>query len=80
MTISDQSTGKSLTQRWYWPFVGLLTPSPRVVLTVWGGRKPSETKMAMPFIARRMKISHAGLDDKSIDRITLPSRCYSSKE
>ncbi len=36
--------------------------------------------VAMSFIARWMKISHAGRDNKFVDRINLISLCYSFQE
>ncbi len=45
-----------------------------------GDRKFSEMMAAMSFIARWMKISDAGRDNKFVDRISLTSLCYSFQE
>jgi hypothetical protein len=81
MTISDQSTRKILDAAMALAIRGavqsLAAGRPDGVGVVEGLAKP---RWLCPLLREGWTLSHVDLDDKSTNRITLISLCYSSKE
>jgi hypothetical protein len=84
LLVIQQQGQEALKQHWQRPCPALSQHIQTIAARGFGRcmakRMLSEMMIAMSFIAKWMKISDAGLDNKFADRITVTSFCYSSQE